>query len=230
MNKIAIIPARGGSKRIPKKNIKFFFGKPIIAYSIEVALQSGLFNTVMVSTDDKEIAEVAKKYGAQVPFFRSPEKSDDFTGTAEVLVEVLNEYKKKGMMFEQGCCIYPTAPFVTTQLLNKSFELFNKGNCGSLFPVIAFDSPIQRALVFNNNDTIQMMHPENYIKRSQDLQSAYHDAGQFYWFNCTALKEQKRLWMPDSKAIIIDALQAHDIDNETDWKLAEIKYKLNSKN
>jgi pseudaminic acid cytidylyltransferase len=225
MPNVAIITARGGSKRIPRKNIKDFLGKPIIAYSIETALNSDLFDYVMVSTDDDEIAEVAKKYGAQVPFVRSKQTSDDFTGTADVVIEVLHDLKKIGKEFINACCIYPTAPFISKQTLNDSYSLLVNEKFDSVFPVCAFSYPIQRALEINESKTT-MVWEENLTKRSQDLATRYHDAGQFYWLNIQSFLSAKKLFTQNTGSIILDELQVQDIDNETDWKLAELKYNL----
>jgi pseudaminic acid cytidylyltransferase len=192
MGNIAIIPARGGSKRIPRKNIKLFKGRPIIAYSIEAALQSQLFDQVMVSTDDAEIAEIAKQNGAEVPFLRSSENSNDLSGTAEVLEEVLLKLKNAGKEFKYACCIYPTAPFVTPQRLKNGYDLLIANHYKSVYPVCAFSYPIQRGLAFNGNK-INMMWPENYAKRSQDLPKAYHDAGQFYWLDTIFFLKEKKI-------------------------------------
>ncbi len=225
MANVAIITARGGSKRIPRKNIKLFRGKPIIAYSIETALQSGLFDYVMVSTDDDEIAEVAKQFGAQVPFIRSKQTSDDFTGTADVILEVLNDLQKIGKQFDNACCIYPTAPFISKQTLSESFQLLIDKPFDSVFPVCPFSYPIQRALEINDSKTT-MVNPENSNKRSQDLQARYHDAGQFYWMNVQAFLKEKKVFTQNSGSIILTELQVQDIDDETDWKLAELKHEL----
>jgi len=223
---IAIIPARGGSKRIPKKNIKNFLGKPIIAYSIETALKSGLFDEVMVSTDDTEIAEIAKKYGAKVPFMRSKENADDFATTADVLKEVLQNYKQfQQRNFDYACCIYPTAPFVSTELLQKSFDLLKEKNFDTAFPVMAYAYPIQRALKINQ-DKMQLFQPEHLNTRSQDLEKAYHDAGQFYWFQVDKFQKFGKLWTDNTGVIVIKESQAQDIDTLEDWQLAEIKYKI----
>lgn len=225
MANLAIITARGGSKRIPRKNIKDFLGKPIIAYSIETALNSGLFDYVMVSTDDDEIAGVAKDYGAEVPFMRSKQTADDFTGTAEVVIEVLNDLQKTGKQFDNACCIYPTAPFISKETLIEAYQLLVHGKFDSVFPVCQFSYPIQRALEINNSKTT-MVNPENLNKRSQDLQPRYHDAGQFYWMNFNSFVKEKKLFTNNTGSIILNELQVQDIDNETDWKLAEMKYEL----
>lgn len=219
MKKVAIITARGGSKRIPKKNIKEFCGKPIIAYSIKAAIESNLFDEVMVSTDDDEIAEVAQKYGAKVPFKRSSETSDDFATTADVLKEVLENYKN----YDYFCCLYPTAPFVTSQKLNDSFELLKKKNADSLVPVVEFSFPPQRGLVIKE-DTLSFKHPECANMRSQDLESMYHDVGQFYWGKIDNFLKNEKIISDNTVAFKIDPLEAQDIDTEVDWKLAEIKF------
>ncbi|MBA4240165.1 MAG: pseudaminic acid cytidylyltransferase [Sphingobacteriaceae bacterium] len=225
MANVAIITARGGSKRIPRKNIKDFLGKPIIVYSIETALNSGLFDYVMVSTDDDEIAEVAKHYGAEVPFMRSKQTADDFTGTAEVVVEVLNDLQKKGKQFDNACCIYPTAPFISKETLIKAYQLLIHEKFDSVFPVCQFSYPIQRALEINHSKTT-MVDPENMNKRSQDLKPRYHDAGQFYWLNIPTFLREKKMFTNNTGSIVLNELQVQDIDNETDWKLAEMKYEL----
>ena len=225
MRKVAIITARGGSKRIPRKNIKDFLGKPIISYSIEKALKSGLFDYVMVSTDDNEIAEVAKYCGAEVPFMRSKENSDDFIGTADVILEVLTDLKKIGKQFDYACCIYPTAPLITVENLIESYKLLIDKQFDSVFPVCEFSYPIQRALEIKNSKT-SMIWPENLNKRSQDLPAIYHDAGQFYWLNINSFFKEKKIFTQNTGSIVLNELQVQDIDNETDWKLAELKYKL----
>jgi N-acylneuraminate cytidylyltransferase len=224
MSKIAIITARGGSKRIPRKNIKPFLGKPIIAYSIISALESGLFEEVMVSTDDIEIAEIAKKYGAKVPFQRSAENSDDYAGTAEVLLEVIESYQRQNQTFDYACCIYPTAPFITPQSLKEAFKLLSSGGFDSVFPTVQFSYPIQRALKKNQEGRIEMFQPKNLNKRSQDLEPAYHDAGQFYFLKIDTFTTKKKLWTDNSASIVLSPMEVQDIDNQDDWELAELKY------
>jgi pseudaminic acid cytidylyltransferase len=223
MATIAIIPARGGSKRIPRKNIKPFLGRPILAYSIEVALQSQLFSEVMVSTEDDEIAALARQCGATVPFRRSEKTAGDYAGTADVLLEVLDCYESRGQVFDYGCCIYPTAPFITIDLLARAWRLLIEYGYDSVFPVLRFSCPIQRALQLDGHQAT-MFWPEHYTARSQDLAPAYHDAGQFYWFNSAAIRQKKQLWTDHSGTIVISELDAHDIDTLEDWALAEFKY------
>lgn len=222
---LAIITARGGSKRIPRKNIRSFLGQPIIKYSIEAALKSGGFDEVMVSTDDKEIMEISKKFGAVVPFYRSKKSSDDHATTAEVIEEVLMEYKKLGKEFEYFCCIYPTAPFITSEKLEQAMKILSKNDVDSVFSVVKFGYPIQRGLRIENG-LIKMIWPENLTKRSQDMESSYHDAGQFYFMKTQSFLEQKKMFTEKSIPLIIDEMEAQDIDNEEDWAMAEIKYKI----
>ena len=226
MANVAVITARGGSKRIPRKNIKFFRDKPIIAYSIQTALQSGLFDTVMVSTDDAEIAQISIKYGAEVPFYRSPATSDDHSGTADVMLEVIGQLMATGKEFEFACCLYPTAPLIKIEDLRTGYELLRKNSHISVFPVCPFSYPIYRALQVGQDGKVGMIWPENLNRRSQDLPPAYHDAGQFYWMHIPSFLKEKKLMTSNSGSIILNELQVQDIDNETDWKLAEIKYSI----
>jgi N-acylneuraminate cytidylyltransferase len=226
MNNLAIIPARGGSKRIPRKNIKLFLGKPIIAYSIESAIKSGLFDEVMVSTDDAEIAMIANQYGATVPFIRSEKGSSDFATTFDVVEEVINSYKERGIEFENVCCIYPCAPFVNEQKLENAFNLLIKENFDSVFPVIRFGFPIQRALQKDNLGKISFFYPEYALTRSQDLLPSFHDAGQFYWMNVRSCMRQQKIITAKTGSIEISELEGQDIDNEIDWKIAELKYEI----
>lgn len=223
---VAIIIARGGSKRIPRKNIKEFLGKPIIAYSIEAALHSNLFDEVMVSTDDAEIAAIAKQFGAKIPFIRSEKNADDFATTVDVLVEVLNDYQKIDTTIDYACCLYPTAPFVSADLLQKAYQKLIENQFDTVFPALAFSFPIQRAIRLNEQQQIRLFQPEYMATRSQDLEKAYHDAGQFYWFKTSAIIEQKKLWTDNTGIIVLDEMQAQDIDTIEDWKIAEFKYKL----
>ncbi|MCR5321193.1 MAG: pseudaminic acid cytidylyltransferase [Lachnospiraceae bacterium] len=223
MKRLAIITARGGSKRIPRKNIKPFLGKPILAYSIEAALDSGLFDEVMVSTEDEEIAEIAKKHGAKVPFYRSEKTAGDFATTNDVLLEVLEEYKKLGKNFEEACCIYPTAPFVTSGKLKKAMEEFTASDADTLIPVVAFSYPPKRSLVIREGRLV-FQYPEFMDSRSQDLEAEYHDIGQFYLFRTKAFERNKKLMIGNILPFVVDEMEVQDIDNESDWKIAEIKY------
>lgn len=222
---IAIITARGGSKRIPKKNIKEFCGKPIIAYSIRAALDSGIFDEVMVSTDSEEIAEIARAYGAKVPFMRSAKTSDDFATTADVLMEVLERYQEMDRTFDVMSCIYPTAPFVTPQKLQRAYDTLTKEQAVMAMPVVAFSYPPQRSYVLNGN-MLEMQWKENYNKRSQDLEKMYHDAGQFYMYQVEAFVRLKGQMTESIVPVIVDEMEVQDIDNESDWKLAELKYQM----
>ena len=201
-------------------------GKPIIAYSIEAALKSRLFDEVMVSTDDKEIAEIARRYGANIPFMRSEKNSDDHATTFEVIKEVVANYSEMEVDFECACCVYATVPFVNELLLEKAFLKLKEFNLDSVFPVMAFSFPIQRALKADANDRVSMYHHEYMLTRSQDLEPAYHDAGQFYWMNIKACLQKNKILTDNSGSLILSELEGQDIDNETDWKLAELKYEL----
>src|SRR5688572_21403799 len=220
---VAIITARGGSKRIPKKNIKPFHGKPIIAYSIEEALKSGVFDEVMVSTDDEEIARVAKEYGAIVPFIRSAKASDDYATTADVIKEVLERYKEAGKNFDFACCIYPTAPFVSAEKLNKAFDLLIKEEADSVIPITKFSFPIWRSFKMEG-EKIAYNWPEFAPKRSQDLPPSYHDCGQFYFLRTCKFLETNKLVMDNTLGIEVPETEVQDIDTEEDWTIAEIKY------
>jgi len=220
---IAIITARGGSKRIPGKNIKDFLGKPIIAYSIMAALESGCFDEVMVSTDSDEIASIAQSFGANIPFLRSAATSDDIASTADVLVEVLNDYIERGLEYDYACCVYPTAPFITAQKLQKGYELLIETGADSVLPVARFSYPIQRSLQIENN-RLSMLWPEHMDTRSQDLPPAYHDSGQFYWLKVPSFLQTRKLFTSYSVPIVVPELEVQDIDSEDDWKIAEMKY------
>lgn len=224
MHNLAIIPARGGSKRIPRKNIKDFLGKPIIVYSIEAALESGLFDQVMVSTDDEKIAEIANKYGAKVPFLRSKNNSDDFATTVDVLLEVIEQYEQIGEYYQEACCIYSTAPFISKERLVQGFQKLLSEKRSSVFPVVPFGYPIWRGLHKDVDGKFQMVWPENLNKRTQDLEEIYHDAGQWYWFMVDELRQNKSMFSNNSAAILLNQLEAQDIDTLKDWKIAEFKY------
>ena len=218
MTNLAIIPARGGSKRIPGKNIRPFLGKPIIAYSIEAALKSGLFATVMVSTDDEAVAATARQYGAEVPFMRSAAASDDHAPLADVVDEVLQEYSSRGSSFDFVCCILPTAPLISPELLQKGLHLLEESGGDSMRPVARFSYPVQRAFSMQNG-ALEMLYPEYRTTRSQDLEPAFHDAGQFYWMHSEpGLRGDKRYGFEISQRLV------QDIDEEADWEMAEMKY------
>jgi N-acylneuraminate cytidylyltransferase len=224
MSNVCIIPARGGSKRIPRKNIRDFCGKPIIAYSIEAALMSNLFEIVMVSTDDMEIAEISKSYGGQVPFMRTAKNSNDFATTADVLLEVIDEFGKIGKVFESVCCCYATAPFITSERIKEGYKVLNDKNAGSVFPFVEYSFPIQRSLKADADHKLSMNWVEFMNTRSQDLEKAYHDAGQWYWMQTADLLKEKKIWMDNTYGLKLSPLEVQDIDNETDWKVAEFKY------
>lgn len=229
MPKIAIITARGGSKRIPRKNSKEFCGQPILVYSIQAALESKLFDEVMVSTDDQEIAGIALAYGAKVPFYRSEKTADDYATTADVLWEVLAEYKKMGKEFEWLCCIYPTAPFVTAAKLQAAFADLQVSSADALIPVVKFSYPPQRCFVIENNK-LAYKWPEYIKARSQDLESFYHDAGQFYFIKTSIFKKQLTLVPEATFPYLLDEMEVQDIDTIDDWTIAELKYQaMNSK-
>lgn len=221
---VCIIPARGGSKRIPRKNIKPFCGKPIIAYSIEAAIESNLFEVIMVSTDDDEIANIAISYGAEVPFMRSKRTADDFSTTYDVLEEVLLKYSSLGINFNQACCFYPCSPLTSVNVLTDACRLLDKFD--SVFPVVKFNPPIQRALSQAPSQHTSFFQPKYTNVRSQDLNEFYFDAGQFYWFNTQIILQKKQLITENSGSVTISELMAQDIDSETDWLLAELKYNL----
>lgn len=222
MSNLCIIPARGGSKRIPRKNIKDFLGKPIIAYSIELALESGLFDEVMVSTDDLEIAEIAQNHGAKVPFMRTNETANDYATTMDVIMEVVQTYKENGKEFDAICCVYPTAVLATAKDIRKGFELMSEADF--VLPVTEFSFPPMRSFSVSQTEIAEYRFPDYMNTRSQDLEPWFHDAGQWYWYHT-----DKLFSVGDSKkmrVIKLSNLQVQDIDNLTDWKLAEIKYIL----
>lgn len=225
MTSICIIPARGGSKRIPRKNIKNFLGKPIIAYSIEAALRSGLFDEVMVSTDDEEIAAVARQFGASLPFMRSAHTASDFATTADVINEVLDSYAANGKEFDTVCCLYATAPFVTPDRLREAGDIINEGQFDSAFTCVEFSYPVLRSHTISPEGRISMKWPEYGPCRSQDLEKFYHDAGQFYFATMDAYRTTG-FWGPNTYPIILSELEVQDLDTPTDWALAEIKFQL----
>ena len=224
MKSICIIPARGGSKRIPRKNIKEFCGKPIIAYSIQAALGTGIFDEVMVSTDNEEIVEIAKSFGASVPFLRSDDTSNDYATTEDVLKEVLKKYKEMGHRFDYCCCLYATAPFVTSNILTSAFSSVNGSEYNSVVPIVRYSHPVQRAFVVKDN-FLEYKNPEYMTARTQDLQVMYHDSGQFYIFNVPIFLETGVVITDRTYGIEIRESQVRDIDSFEDWKIAEVLYK-----
>jgi len=221
---VAIIPARGGSKRIPRKNIKDFYGKPLIAYSIEVALESNFFDKVVVSTDDKEIADIAQKYGAEV-IVRPKELADDYTGTGDVIDHAIEYLKQNGEEFDFVCTIYATAPFLQSQYLKEGFEKLKNSDAINAFSATTMPFPIQRTFKLNDNGRCEMFTPEYYSSRSQDLEEAYQDAGQFYWSKI-GQKSDEIFFGKDTVPIILPRYLVQDIDTLEDWKRAEIMYRV----
>ena len=220
---ICIIPARGGSKRIPRKNIKLFHGKPLIAYSIEVALASGVFSDVFVSTDDEEIAKVAKEYGAKVPFMRSKELSDDFASSGDVVQDAIERVQKMGVEFEYVCTIYATAPLLEKEYLLEGFERLKNSNARMAFSVTSMPFPIQRTFKITQEGRCKMFTPEHFQTRSQDLEEAYQDAGQFYWQK-VGVEAKDIAFGSESIPIILPRYLVQDIDTPEDWQRAEVAY------
>ena len=220
MSIVAVITARGGSKRIPRKNIKEFMGKPMLAYAVEAAVNSKVFDEVMVSTDDVEIAEIAKQFGAKVPFMRSEKTANDFATTADVLEEVISEYKKRGKAFDELSCIYPCVPFLTADVIKNAYEKFKTSGADRLTPVVKFSFPIQRAFKLNEQGLLEYREPENAPKRSQDLEPMYHDVGMFYFYKTEKMSSDKIAMLEMDEAMV------QDIDNDSDWQMAEMKYRI----
>lgn len=225
MNALAIITARSQSKRIPHKNIKEFCGKPIMVYSIQAALNSKVFDEVMVSTDSEQFAEIAKGAGAAVPFLRSSETSNDYATTVDVLIEVVNEYKKIDRKFDVVCCIYPTAPFVIAERLSEALEELRRRNADSIMTVVKYSFPPQRGFVIRDN-RVSFLYPEYEKTRSQDLEPIYHDCGQFYIIKTEALMKYRTLILPNTIPYILPESEVQDIDTYSDWEIAEAKYKV----
>ena len=225
MKNVCIIPARGGSKRIPRKNIKLFYNKPIIAYSIEAALNSDCFDKIIVSTDDEEIADVANKYGAETPFIRPEELANDYTPTVPVIKHAINWLSTHNDKPDNVCCIYATAPFITAKIIQEAFALMQKNNAGYCFTAAKFSFPIQRAFKILENSRVAMFQPENYNVRSQDLEPAYQDAGQLYWGKSESFLLDKPFLSNISVPYILASHLVQDIDTFDDWDIAEILYK-----
>lgn len=222
--KIAVIPARGGSKRIPRKNIKYFCGKPMIVWSIEAAKASAIFDRIIVSTDDSEIAELAKNYGAEVPFIRPAELSDDYVGTGDVVKHAVEWLIKNSYNPKYVCTIYATAPFIKPTDLTAGFELLEENDCQSVFTVTSFPFPIQRAIKVTDNGRVEMFQPEMFMARSQDLEPAYHDAGQFYWSTIDAVLDKAAMFSRVSMPLVLPRHQVQDIDTLEDWQRAELMF------
>jgi N-acylneuraminate cytidylyltransferase len=223
--RLAVIPARGGSKRIPRKNIKLFGGKPMIAWSIDVALQSGCFDRVLVSTDDPEIAQVAQAHGAEVPFVRPPELSDDHTGTIPVIAHATQWLTDHGTLASQVCCIYATAPFVQAQDLKRGLAMLQSSGADYAFSVTSYAFPIQRAVRITPDQRVEMFQPDQFNIRSQDLEEAWHDAGQFYWGQAAAWLAQKPLFTQQATGVRLPRHRVQDIDTPEDWNRAEWMFK-----
>lgn len=224
---VAIIPARGGSKRIPKKNIRSFAGKPMIAHSIEAAKKTNLFNKIIVSTDSEEIAMVAKEWGAEVPFMRPAELADDCAGTDAVVLHTLNWLLDHGIKVASICCIYATAPFLSSEYIRRGYDLLMDYSATSAFSVTTFPYPIFRALKINDNGRVEMFWPENFETRSQDLPEAFHDAGQFYWADAQRYLKEGRLFSSDAIPVILPRYLVQDIDTNEDWQAAERMFQAN---
>jgi N-acylneuraminate cytidylyltransferase len=222
MHRLAIIPARGGSKRIPHKNSRPFLGKPMISYVIQTAIESGLFDEVMVSTDDAEIAEIATQSGAVVPFLRSAANSDDHATTLQVIEEVLHCYKQQDRVFELVCCIYPTAPLMTVAHLTEGLQVLETKGFDSVFAAVSYGHPVWRGFELKDQKA-EMIWPENKSVRTQDLKPVYHDAGQWYWLRPDNLKDS--IFTANTGMVVLPEMDVQDIDTPTDWKLAELKYK-----
>ena len=223
---ICVIPARGGSKRIPRKNIKSFCGQPMIAYSIVSALESKIFDHIIVSTDDDEIAEVSLKYGASVPFIRPENLSDDYTTTTDVIAHALSWVQKNIGNVEFVCALYATAPFTTSKDLLSAYEEISKNkDCHVVFPIVEFDFPIQRAIKLADDGSVKMFQPKHLLKRSQDLEKAYHDAGQFYWMKSEFIGSNTPIFSDIARTIKIPHYRVQDIDTNDDWIRAEFIFK-----
>jgi pseudaminic acid cytidylyltransferase len=223
--KIAVIPARGGSKRIPRKNIRMFCGKPIIAYSISAAQQTGLFDQVVVSTDDEEIAAVAREFGAATPFVRPKEIADDFTGTNAVVKHAVAWFYSQSNDITHACCLYATAPLVQARFITEGYEALSRSDAAFAFSVTSYAFPIQRAVRITPEGRVDAIYPEHRMTRSQDLEHAYHDAGQFYWGTARAFLEDMPLFAPHSIGVILPRHLVQDIDTLEDWDRAELMYR-----
>jgi len=226
MMNIAIIPARGGSKRIPRKNIKLFHDKPMIAYSIEAAQKSGCFDKIIVSTDDQEIADIATQFGAEVPFIRPSNIADDYATTLDVMQHAINWCQTQHWAVDKVCCIYATAPFILPKYIQNGLAELSNDDVQYAFSATTFPFPIQRAISLDENRNVSMFAPENTNTRSQDLPEAYHDAGQFYWGKASAFLTGKVFFAEHSKAVILPRKRVQDIDTPEDWDLAETLFSV----
>jgi len=224
--KLCVIPARGGSKRIPHKNIKNFCGKPMIAYSIEAAIKSRCFDKIIVSTDDDEVAEIATKYGAEVPFMRPDELANDHAGTLSVIKHAIEWFEINEIVPGYVCCLYATAPFVQSQAIQDAYEQFKISQADYCFTVTSYSFPIQRAIKLTKYNRVEMYNPQFFTKRSQDLEEAYHDAGQFYWGKTDAFKAEKLIFSSDASPFILPRYLVQDIDTEEDWTQAELMHQV----
>jgi pseudaminic acid cytidylyltransferase len=224
--RLCVIPARGGSKRIPRKNIKEFCGKPMIAWSIEAAIKSRCFDRIIVSTDDEEIASVAKRYGAEVPFMRPAQLADDFTGTTAVIAHAIEWQNSHGEAADKVCCLYATAPFVQMTDLQKGLDILDSSGAEYAFSVTSYAFPIQRAIRITENQRVEMFQPEHFNTRSQDLEEAWHDAGQFYWGRAAAWLANKPFFSCDAAPVLLPRHRVQDIDTPDDWERAELMFKL----
>jgi pseudaminic acid cytidylyltransferase len=222
---VAIIPARGGSRRIPDKNIRPFAGRPMISYAIAAARDSGVFDSIIVTTDSEKIAAIAREYGAEVPFMRPMELSDDHTPTAPVILHALNRLIECGKFVKYACCIYPTALFVRPEFIKKGYEILVKNQVSSVFSVTTFPFPIFRALRITEKGNIEMFWPEYELTRHQDLPEAYHDAGQFYWLKVESFLKSRRLYSSDAMPVLLPRYLVQDIDTQEDWETAERMFK-----
>lgn len=224
--KLALIPARGGSKRIPRKNIKPFRGRPVIAYAIEAATASGLFDRIVVSTDDDEIAAVAERFGAEAPFRRPPELADDHATTPAVIRHALDWAERAGLEISHLCCIYPAAPLVRSDDIRRAFDLMEAEGVDYCFPVTEFPFPIQRAIRIRDDDRVEMFDPSHFETRSQDLEPAFHDAGHFYWGRAEAFRRGDQIFSPAAAALRLPRWRVVDIDTPEDWRRAELFHEL----
>lgn len=224
--RLCVIPARGGSKRIPRKNIRDFCGKPMIAWSIDAAIKSECFDRIIVSTDDKEIAAIAKRYGAEIPFMRPAQLADDYTGTTAVISHAIDWQNSCGDLAEKVCCLYATAPFVQATDLQKGLDILESSGAEYAFSVTSYAFPIQRSIRITESQRIEMFQPEHFNTRSQDLEEAWHDAGQFYWGKAAAWLEDKPIFSDEAAPVLMARHRVQDIDTPDDWERAQLMFTL----